>query len=137
MKQAMHKTKMITIGLFALCTLGLSSTTSAGATTGDPGELTFVGKVRNHPGFQLDLKNENTEEYLISIRDEGRNVIFSERIKGIHLSRKYQLAIDEADLGSPAFGVRVEVMNIKTHKTDVYKISSKTRVVENIEIAKS
>jgi hypothetical protein len=136
MKQAMHKTKMITLGLFTLCVMGTSSKTFAAPRTGDPAELTFLGKVQNRPVFQLNLKNAEEGEYFISIKDENRSIIFSERIKGIDLSRKYQLAIDDADLSSSTFGVSVEVTNAKTHKTDVYKISSKTQMVENIVVAK-
>lgn len=117
--------------------MGLSNTTFARETIGDPVELTFLGKVQNHPVFQLNLKNENEGFYLISIKDENQKVLFSEKIKGINISRKYQLAIDDADLNSSAFGLSVEVRNQETHKTDVYKISSKTQVVENIVIAKS
>lgn len=136
MKQAMHKTKMITLGLFTLCVMGFSTTTFAGGQTGDPAELTFLGKVKNHPVFQLSLNNKEEGSYFISIKDEDRNVIFSERINGIDLSRKYQLAIDDADLSSSTFGVSVEVTNAKTHKTEIYKISSKTHLEQNIVVAK-
>ena len=136
MKQAMHTTKMITLGLFTLCVMGISNTTFAGTQTGDPAELTFLGKVGNRPVFLLNLNNEEEGKYFISIKDEDRNVIFSERISGIDLSRKYQLAIDAADLSSSTFGISVEVTNAKTHKTDIYKISSKTQLVQNIVVAK-
>ncbi len=134
MKQAMNKTKMITMGLFTLCTMGLSQTTFAGVKTGDPVELKFIGSIKSQPVFQLKLNNSEAETYSISIRDEYQNVIYSEKIKGINLSRKYQLAIDEADLGSG--GVTVEITSAKTHKTQAYKISSSTKVIENFEVAK-
>ncbi len=136
MKQAIKTTRMITMGLFTLCTMGLSEATFARVKTGNPVELKFIGKIKNQPVFELNLNNNEADEYFINIKDENYNVLYSEKIKGENLSRKYQLAIDEADLNAPEFGVRVEVTSAKTHKTQVYKISSKTSTVENFVIAK-
>lgn len=136
MKQAMKTTRMITMGLFTLCTMGLSKATFAGLKTENPGELKFIGKIKNRPVFQLNLNNDGTEQYFIHIKDENSNVLYSEKVTGENISRRYQLDIDEADLNSPTFGVRVEVTSAKTHKTEVYKISSHTSVTENIIVAK-
>ena len=136
MKQAMNKTRMITMGLFTLCTMGLSEATFARVKNDNPVELKFIGKIKNQPVFELNLNNNEADEYFINIKDENYNVLYSEKIKGENLSRKYQLAIDDADLNAPGFGVRVEVTSAKTHKTQVYKISSKTSMIENIVVAK-
>ena len=136
MKQAIKTTRMITMGLFTLCTMGLTHATFAGVKADNPAELKFIGKIKDYPVFQLNLNNDEADEYFINIKDENYNVLYSEKIKGVNLSRKYQLAIDEADLNAPGFGVRVEVTSAKTHKTQVYKISSKTSMVENIVVAK-
>lgn len=134
MKQALNKTKMITMGLFTLCTMALSQRTFAGVKTGDPVELKFIGNIKNQPVFQLSLNNSEVEEYSISIKDEYQNLIYSEKVKGVNLSRKYQLAVDEADFGSG--GVTIEITSVKTHKPQAYKISSSTKVIENFEVAK-
>jgi len=136
MKQTINVTKMITMGLFTLCTMGLTNATFAGTKTGDPAELKFIGKIKNQPVFQLSLNNNAADEYYINIKDADYNVLYSEKIKGENLSRKYQLDIDASELNDPEFGVRVEVTSVKTHKTEVYKISSKTSVTENIVVAK-
>ncbi len=136
MKQAMKTTRMITMGLFTLCTMGLSKATFAGLKTENPVELKFIGKIKNRPVFQLNLNNDGTEKYFIKIKDENSNVLYSEKVTGENISRTYQLDIDEADLNSPTFGVRVEVTSAKTNKTEVYKISSHTSVTENIIVAK-
>ncbi len=136
MKQAMKTTRMITMGLFTLCTMGLSQATFAGLKSENPVELKFIGKIKNHPVFELNLNNNEAEQYFISIKDENANVLYSEKVKGENISRKYQLDIDEADLNSSSFGVTVEVTSAKTHKTEVYKISTNTSVTENIVVAK-
>jgi len=136
MKQTINATKMITMGLFTLCTMGLTNATFAGTKTDNPAELKFIGKVKNHPVFQLSLNNKTDEVYYVNIKDANYNVLYSEKIKGANLSRKYQLDIDESELSAPDFGVRIEVTSAKTHKKEVYKISSQTNVTENIVVAK-
>jgi len=146
MKQAIKTTRMITMGLFTLCTMGLSQATFAGGKinnptevkTDNPVEFKFIGKIKDNPVFQLNLNNNEGQEYFISIKDENYNVLYSEKVKAkkANVTRTYQLDIDEADLNAPGFGVTVEVTSAKTHKTQVYKISSQTSVNENIVIAK-
>ena len=133
MKQTMKTTRMITMGLFTLGTMGLSQATFAGLKTGDPMELKFIGKTSDNPVFQLNLNNNEAGEYFINIKDEDRNLLYSERVKAkeANFSRKYQLALENGY----GFGVTVEVTSIKTHKTQVYKISKQTTVNENITVA--
>ncbi|MEO6538379.1 MAG: hypothetical protein ABIT07_11390 [Ferruginibacter sp.] len=136
MKQATNKTTIIAAGLISIFTLASLPSTFAGVKTGEPVELKFIGSKASQPVFLLNLNNPEAGEYLIALKDQDMNVLYSEKIKGINLSRKYQIAVEEAEFRSPDFGVNVEVTSLKTHKTEVYKIRSSTRVVENILIAK-
>ena len=136
MKQAIKTTTMITMGLFTLCTMGLSQARFAGLKTDNPIELKFIGKVESLPVFQLNLINN--EKYFITVKDENSNLLYSEKVvvKQPNFSRKYQLDIDEADLTEPGFGIRVEVTSAKTNKKQIFKISANTTVIENILVAK-
>lgn len=136
MKQVMNKTKMITMGIFALYTMGVPQITFAQSKKGDPIELKLISNLKNQPVFQLSLNNDEAAEYYIAIKDAGQNLLYSEKINGINLLRKYKLAIDEADLMDPAFGVNVEVTSVKTHRTEVYKIRTRSNLVQEIEVAK-
>jgi hypothetical protein len=138
MKQAMKTTRMITIGLFTLCTMGLSQATFAGSKTNNPVEFKFIGKNENQPVFRLSLNNNEAEDYFISIKDENQTEFYSEKVKAkdANFSRTYRLDIDEADINAPGFGVTVEITSAKTHKTNVYRISSQTTVKESILVAK-
>jgi len=137
MKQALKTTRIITIGLFTLCTMGLSLATFANVKTDEPIELKFIGKTKDQPVFQLNLNNNETAEYFITIKDRYHNIMFSEKVEGVHISRKYRLDISEEDLMSSDFGISVEVTSAETHKTQVYKISSRAQVVQNFEVARS
>jgi hypothetical protein len=138
MKQTMNATRMITMGLLTLCTMGLSQATFAGTKPGNPVELKFIGKIENQPVFQLNMNNSEAEEYYVSVKDENNTLLYSEKVnaRDANFSRKYQLDINEDDISSPGFGVTVEVTSAKTHKTNIYRISSQTTVNENIIVAK-
>ena len=138
MKQAMKTTRMITMGLFTLCAMGLSQATFAGLKSDDPIEFKFIGKIKNHPVFQLNLNNSEAEDYFIKVKDENYDLLYSEKVKAksANFSRKYGLNIEEADLNAPGFAVIVEVTSSKTHVTQVYKISSQSSVTQNIVVAK-
>ena len=138
MKQAIKTTTMVTMGLFTLCTMGLSQANFAVLKTDNPVEFKFIGKTNNHPVFQLNLNNNKSEKFFINIKDEYSNVFYSAKInaKDANFSRRYELDIDEAELNSRDFGVSVEVTSAETRKTHVYKISANTTVIENIVVAK-
>lgn len=128
---------MVTMGLFTLCTMGLSHATYAGVKTDEPIELKFVGKVESNPVFQLNLNNSETESYIIAIKDARNNLLYTEKVTATqaNFSRKYQLDIASMDLYAPDFSLSVDVTSTKTHKKQVYKISSKTTVKEDIVVA--
>jgi hypothetical protein len=139
MKQTTRATKMIAMGLLTLCTMGVTPATFAGSKPGEgePIGLKFIGKIKNRPVFRLNLNNSGAEEYLIRIKDENSDILYSEKVKAVNanFSRNYGLDIDDADLNSPDFAVMVEVTSVKTHTTQVYKISSHRSVTEDIIVA--
>ncbi|MDE3214669.1 MAG: hypothetical protein KGM98_15680 [Bacteroidota bacterium] len=136
MKQTIKSTKKIALAFAALCIMGVTNHAFANSKTENPAELTYIGKLQNQPAFTLKLHNPEAATYFINIKDENNNVLYSEKISGANLSRTYRLAVNEAQLNSPDFGVTVEVTSAKTHKKEVYKISNQTKVTENIVVAK-
>ncbi len=137
MKQAIKSTKTIAMGLFTLCAMGFTSATFAAPKTNEPIEFKFIGKVDNQPVFQLNLDDKKGEEFLITIKDESNFTLYSEKlkVKDDAFTRNYRLAVDAADMNAFGFGVKVEVTSAKTHKTEVYKITSHTTVNDNIVVA--
>lgn len=137
MKQALKTTRIITVGLFTLCTMGLSVATFANVKTDEPIEVKFIGKTENQPVFLLKLNNQQSEKYLIVIKDRNNNILFSENVEGVDISRRYRMDLGQADVSSSDFGINIQVTSAKTHKTEVYTISSTQRVIEDFEVAKS
>ncbi|HVW99213.1 MAG TPA: hypothetical protein VHA52_02065 [Candidatus Babeliaceae bacterium] len=137
MKQTIKTTRILVIGLFSLCAITFTNAAFAGVKDTTPAELKFIGKIDNHPVFELKLNNPEKAEYYVTIKDADNNTLYSETLKGSNLTRKYSIDVDDAELHSPSFGLRVEVTSAETHKTEVYKVSAHTSVTENIIVAKS
>ncbi|MEP6584924.1 MAG: hypothetical protein ABJA90_11695 [Ginsengibacter sp.] len=135
MKQAINKTKMITMGLITLFTMGITQATMAKGTNENPVEFKFLGNFENHPVFLLNLNNKNAEKYIVTIKDATNHILFTEKITQADFSRKYKLDIDESEFRTPGFQLRVEVTSLSANKTQVYKISTETHVTENVVIA--
>ncbi len=136
MKQAMNKTKMITMGLITLFTMGLTHPTMATGTNENPVEIKFLGSFENHPVFLLNLNNEDGDQYSVTIKDANNNVLFTEKTKQADFSRKYKLDIEESDFRAPGFQLSVEVTSLSNKKTQVYKINTVSHVIEDVIIAK-
>ena len=138
MKQTIKTTKSIAIGLFSLCTVGLTTPTFANAKTGDPVEFKYLGKVKDQPVFQLNLNPDASEVYYITLKDENNDVIYSEKVKAkdVNYTRNYMINVNNEELTASDINVKVEVTSLKTHQTELYKISSRSQVHEDIIVAK-
>lgn len=96
-------------------------------------ELKFIGHSNNQLVFQLNLKNaEEEEEYVINITDKEGNTIYTERIKGVNISKK--LLFNKEEIGDDV--MRVKVRSKKTNVTETYEINRSTRVVEETSVNK-
>jgi hypothetical protein len=128
------KTKMITMGLVSLFTIGLTQPSWSAGKGENPVELKVISNVDNAPLFQFKANNEVESEYTLKVKDANGVLLYSETLKGKNVLRKYKLDLSDADI-SDVLNVRFEVTNIQTKETFVYKISRNSRVVEDVIVA--
>jgi hypothetical protein len=132
MKKAMNNFRILAIVLVSVLTLGAAQTVLANDKhEGPAAELKFIGNLKDHPVFQLNLNNAAEGEYIISIKDNFGNLLYSEKIKGDHISRKYSLNPEDIDLSD----IRFEVTNRKSNETVSYKVSRNTRYVQDVTVS--
>jgi hypothetical protein len=129
----MKKSGIIAIALLAL-TLGFSTVTLANDEDGNKNatELKFIGNLENQPVFQLSLNGTEDDEYSISFRDDSGNVLYSDKVKGANITKKFMLKADE--LGDAT--LHVVVKSKKTGKTEVYSINRSHSYVEETVVNK-
>ena len=123
MKQTIKSARMITMGLFTFCIVGLTNVTFAGVRTDDPVKVKYLGKINNQLAIQLNLNNREAGGYFINIKSMNYHILYSEIVRGAPLSEIFKLNMDNEALNTPGFTVRVEVTSEKTHRTEVYIIS--------------
>ena len=121
-----------TIALFFA--LSLFTTASAKGVEKDPpvAQLRYIGNVGDQPVFQLDLNAEKEDHFIISIKNQLGENIYSERVRAKVFTRKYRL--DTESLQDDT--LRVEVKSGSSKKAEVFTINRYTRFVEETSVSK-
>jgi len=123
-----------TIALFIASSL-FSTGASAHGEKSDPpvAQLKYLGNIENQPVFQLDLNAaKEVNDFLISIKDELGETIYSERVTAKVFTRKFRL--DTETLNDDQ--LRVEVRARGNKKAEVFTINRNTRFVEEASVTK-
>jgi len=137
LKHTIMKTESRNYGKLAIValafTLAFSNTTLAadGGKNDHKTELKFIGNVEEQPVFELNLSNNEEDEYTVSFRDEFGNVLYIDKFKG-GLTKKFMLKSDE--LGDTA--LKVVVKSNKDNTSEVYTIDRSHNLVEEAEVNK-
>jgi hypothetical protein len=121
-----------TIALFFA--LGLFTTASAKAVQKDPpvAQLKYIGNVGDQPVFQLDLNADKEDHFVISIKNQLGESIYSERVKAKVFTRKYRLDTESLEDDT----LRVEVRSGNSKKAEVFTINRYARFVEETSVSK-
>jgi len=129
-------TKNFAIGLCILCALGLSVSIFAGTKKENPVEIKVDNKEKSQPVFLLKVNNKEAGEYIISIEDNIGNNIYSEKVNGVNLIRKYRFTDADESLNTGDVDLVFTVTSVKTGKKQVYKISASGKFVQTYSVAK-
>ncbi len=119
MKKVMSKNKAIFIGMMAFISTSFSNPLSAMDKKSDPPviELKYLGFLDKNPVFEIILNNVQADNYYITIRGESGTTLYSEKISGKNISRRYRIDTEEEiSDGSLRFEIRAGSSN----KTEVY-----------------
>ena len=135
MKKAINNTRKIAAGLIILFMTGFTQAAVPADKKENGSELRFLGKYSNGPLFLLNLNNAEEGEFIIRIKDGDGIELYSERITGKKIARKYKVAIESPELYE-SFNVRFEVTSIKTKETFVYNVTNSSHLVDEISVAR-
>ncbi len=130
----MKNYKTVAIAIFAALTIASTGNVMAnGGTKPKAGiDLKFIGNNDNQPVFQLNVNNTEDDEYIVTFRDEQNNVLYSGKLKGINITKNFQLNTDDGADGT----MSVEVKSKKSNKAEVYKINRTTSYTQEIVVNK-
>ncbi|HMJ48343.1 MAG TPA: hypothetical protein VK498_13505 [Ferruginibacter sp.] len=135
MKKAINNTKKIATGLIIIFMMGFLQAAKPADIKENPVELRFIGKYSNGPLFLLNVNNKEAGEFVIRIKDGDGNILYTEKLNGKNISRKYKVAIDAAELYE-AFNVRFEITSTTTNETFIYNVTNSSHVIDDIMVAR-
>jgi hypothetical protein len=134
MKNVMNRNRAAIIGLVALVSTAFVNPVSANTKADPPGvEVKYVGYLQSNPVFEIILSNPQSDSYFITIRDQTGNILFSEKLKGKNISRKYRIDTEEE---IEEGGLTFEVRSANTKKTDVYTVGVTATVKRDMAVSK-
>lgn len=92
-------------------------------------DFRYIGSKENQPVFLLNLVNAEEDEYTISFRDKNGNVLYSDRLKGTNIRKRFMLNTDEIGTNE----LSVEIRSKKNNQVQLYKIgTSQSLVTETV-----
>ena len=118
MKKVMNSKTAIIIAMAAVFSTAFINPVIAMDRKADPGvEIKYLGFQERNPVFEINISKPETENFVITIRDVSGIVLFSEKLTGKNISRKYRIDTEEEiERG----GLRFEVKSVSDNKTEVY-----------------
>jgi hypothetical protein len=121
-----------TIALFFA--LSLFTTASAKGVQKDPpvAQLKYIGNIGDQPVFQLDLNADKEDHFIITIKNQLGESIYSERVKAKVFTRKYRLDTESLQDDTLHF----EVKSGSSKKAEVFTINRYARFVEETSVSK-
>lgn len=134
MKIKMRNFGMMLMAVVAL-TLAFSTTTLANGEKNPKNstiELKFIGHYENQPVFLLNLNNAEEDEFSITFRDDYGNVLYSGKVKGSNISKKFMLNTEE--IGDNVLNVEVKAK--KNDKAEIYQINRNRSYVDETVVNK-
>jgi len=118
MKRVMNSNKAIIIAIVAVFSMAITNPVNAMDKKADPGiEIKYLGFQQRNPVFEININKAETENFVITIRDASGTVLFSEKLTGKSISRKYRIDTEEV---IEEGGLRFEVRSVSDNKTEVY-----------------
>jgi hypothetical protein len=96
-------------------------------------ELNYLGKYKEMPVFEVVFNNNGAEkEYVVTIMDDNKNVLYRDYVKSGTTSKKY--ALDTKEVGDSPLQFEISAKNAKT--SVVYAVNRKSRLVEDVVVNK-
>ena len=135
MERVMSKNKATIVALMAAIGTTFTSPLLANTTPTEPSgvEVKYLGSVQRNPVFEVNLKNEAGENFIVRVLDATGTVLYTERLEGKNISRKYRIATeDELESGS----IRFEIKTVGSKKTAVYAVGVSENTTREMAINK-
>ena len=131
MKRIFRNNRVIVLAFFTVFSVASTAALANGGDKDLPVALKYAGLVNNQPLYKLIVSGNNgADEYTIVIRDENKNTIYRENIKGESFTKSFVLNTDE--IGDDT--IHFEIISKTSKKSVAYEVSRNTYVQEKIVV---
>jgi hypothetical protein len=131
----MKQVRDVLVGVFMIILSMSESVASplyAGKEKDVPVQMSYLGQKNQMPVFELQIDNNEDNNYVINIKDGSGRLLFSEKLSAKKISRRYLLEADELEM----MGTTFEVINNTTSEVSNYKVNKYQRVEEKISVGR-
>jgi len=135
MKKVMNKNKAIIIAVMAFISTSFGNPLSAMDKKSDPPvvEIKYLGFKEKNPVFEIIINNIQVDDYYITVRGESGTALYSEKVSGKNISRKYRIDTEEV---IPEGGLRFEIRAGSSNKTEVYVAGTTESITREMAVNK-
>jgi len=135
MKKVMNKNKAIIIAVMAFISTSFGNPLSAMDKKSDPPvvEIKYLGFKEKNPVFEIIINNIQADDYYITVRGESGTALYSEKVSGKNISRKYRIDTEEV---IPEGGLRFEIRAGSSNKTEVYVAGTTESITREMAVNK-
>lgn len=134
MKKVMNSNKAIIIAVAAVFSLVFANPVFGMDKNPDPGVMVkYLGLQKSNPVFEININKAETEKFVITISNASGTVLFTEKLTGKNIIRKYRIDTkEEIEEG----GLRFEVKTVSTNKTEVYMAGFSESITREMAVNK-
>ena len=135
MENLISKNKTAIVALMAAIGTTFASPVLANYDPHEPSgvEVKYLGSVQKNPVFEVNLTNNEGDNFIVRILDVTGTVLYTEKLEGKNISRKYRIATEEElENGS----LRFEIRGIKSKKTEVYAVGVNENTTREMAVNK-
>ena len=131
----MNKNKAIIIAVMAFISTSFGNPLSAMDKKSDPPvvEIKYLGFKEKNPVFEIIINNIQADDYYITVRGESGTALYSEKVSGKNISRKYRIDTEEV---IPEGGLRFEIRAGSSNKTEVYVAGTTESITREMAVNK-
>lgn len=131
----MSKNKAVIIAVMAFISTSFSNPVSAMDKKSDPPgvEIKYLGFLDKNPVFEIVFTNVQVDNYYVTIKGESGNTLYSEKISGKNISRRYRIDTEEEISEG---GLRFEIRTGTTNKTEVYTAGINENITREMAVNK-
>ncbi len=134
MKKVTTKNRVAIIALVAAISTAFVNPLMASTKTDPPAvEVKYIGLKDNNPVFEVAINTKKTDNYYVSVKDEAGEILYSEKLQGTTLSRKYRIDTEEE---IKAGGLIFEIWSANTNKTEIFTVGVTETIKRDVAVNK-